>query len=250
VIRPRFNNDQGAETPSVPRPPIGGWVYVAMAALLPLVVVAQSPVAIPNELPAVAMTQLTRSLTEARAHPRSPWRDTPPINADGTVNGYVEISRGDRRKWEFRMAINARVIDRMIPEQIGGYPVNYGFVPQTISYDGDPFDVLVLGPAIPGGRMVSGVIVGLMLMSDEKGNDAKVVISPVAKGRPAHSLAESDQATIIDYFRRYKLFEPDKFSEVAGWGSVTDGLAFVNMTHAFFQECQQVSGPTCRVALR
>jgi inorganic pyrophosphatase len=221
-----------------------------MAALLPLVVVAQSPVAIPNELPAVAMTQLTRSLTEARAHPRSPWRDTPPINADGTVNGYVEISRGDRRKWEFRMAINARVIDRMIPEQIGGYPVNYGFVPQTISYDGDPFDVLVLGPAIPGGRMVSGVIVGLMLMSDEKGNDAKVVISPVAKGRPAHSLAESDQATIIDYFRRYKLFEPDKFSEVAGWGSVTDGLAFVNMTHAFFQECQQVSGPTCRVALR
>jgi inorganic pyrophosphatase len=260
VIRPRFvvsgfgrtvmDSDERAETPSVPRPSIDAWVYVAMAVLLPFVVVAQSAVAIPNELPAVAITQLTRSLAEARAYPRNPWRDTPPINADGTVNGYVEISRGDRRKWEFRMAINARVIDRMIPEQIGGYPVNYGFVPQTISYDGDPFDVLVLGPAIPGGRMVSGVIVGLMLMSDEKGNDAKVVISPVAKGRPAHSLAESDQATIIDYFRRYKLFEPDKFSEVAGWGSVTDGLAFVNMTHAFFQECQQVSGPTCRVALR
>ena len=44
-----------------------------------------------------------------------------------------------------------------IPEKIGGYPVNYGIVPQTISYDGDPFDVLVLGPAIPTGQLVKGV---------------------------------------------------------------------------------------------
>src|SRR5262247_2990486 len=119
---------------------------LAIAVLLPLVVVAQSPVAIPNELPAVATSQLTKSLAEAKKYPKHVWRDTPPINEDGTVNGYVEISRGDLRKWEFRIAMNARAIDRMIPEQIGGYPVNYGFVPQTISYDGDPFDVLVLGP--------------------------------------------------------------------------------------------------------
>ena len=250
VIHPRFNSDQRAETSSVPRPSIGGWLYVTIAVLLPFVVVAQSPVPIPNELPAGAIAQLTRSLAEAKAYPRNPWRDTPPINADGTVNGYVEISRGDRRKWEFRMATNARAIDRTIPEQIGGYPVNYGFVPQTISYDGDPFDVLVLGPPISGGRMVRGAIVGLLLMTDEKGNDAKVVISPLAKGRPAHSLTESDRATIGDYFRRYKLLEPDKFSDVSGWGSATDGLAFVKVTHAFYQECQQVSGPTCRVVPR
>ena len=129
-------------------------------------------------------------------------------------------------------------------------PATTPFVPQTISYDGDPFDVLVLGPPISGGRMVRGAIVGLLLMTDEKGNDAKVVISPLAKGRPAHSLTESDRATIGDYFRRYKLLEPDKFSEVSGWGSATDGLAFVKVTHAFYQECQQVSGPTCRVVPR
>ena len=239
VIRPRF-----------PRPSIRGWLYVAIAVLLPPIVIAQSPIAVSNELPAVATTQLTRSLAEAKTYPKHVWRDTPPINDDGTVNGYVEISRGDRRKWEFRMAANARAIDRMIPEQIGGYPVNYGFVPQTSSYDGDPFDVLVLGPPIPGGRMVRGVVVGLMLMEDEKGNDAKVVISPLAKGRPAHSLTESERATIADYFRRYKLLETDKFSTVPGWGSVADGLAFVNVTHAFFQKCRQVSGPTCRVSPR
>ena len=248
VIRPRFRHEQreeGARPSSLPRP----WVYAAIAVLLQPVAIAQSPTAISTELPAVATTQLSRSLTEAKAYSRHVWRDTPPINDDGTVNGYVEISRGDRRKWEFRMATNARAIDRMIPEQVGGYPVNYGFVPQTISYDGDPFDVLVLGPPIPGGRMVRGVIVGLILMEDEKGNDAKVVISPLAKGRPAHSLTESDRATIGDYFRRYKLFETDKFSTVPGWGSIGDGRAFVNVTHAFFQECRQVSGPTCRVAL-
>ena len=44
------------------------------------------------------------------------------------------------------MSTNERAIDRIIPKAIGGYPVNYGFVPQTVSYDGDPFDVLVLGP--------------------------------------------------------------------------------------------------------
>ena len=46
------------------------------------------------------------------------------------------------------MRANRRAIDRMIPISIGGYPVNYGFVPQTVSYDGDPFDVLVLGPPL------------------------------------------------------------------------------------------------------
>ena len=104
-----------------------------------------------RSLPAAAVAQLSRSLDAAKPHARHVWRDTPPLNADGTVNGYVEIPRDDRRKWEFDMAANARAIDRMMPETLGGYPVNYGFVPQTVSYDGDPFDVLVLGPPLTGG---------------------------------------------------------------------------------------------------
>ena len=57
---------------------------------------------------------MTRSLDEARAYGKHVWRDTPPLNDDGTVNGYVEISRGDRRKWEFRIGMNKRAIDRML----------------------------------------------------------------------------------------------------------------------------------------
>jgi inorganic pyrophosphatase len=214
----------------------------------PLALVAQTPAEISNELPAFATTQLARSLDEARAYARNPWRDTPPMNDDGTVNGYVEISRGDRRKWEFRMATNTRAIDRMIPEEVGGYPVNYGFVPQTVSYDGDPFDVLVLGPPIDGGSLVRGVIVGLMLMEDEKGYDAKVVISRATRGRPDYLLTERNRHEIGDYFERYKLFEVGKFSRVPGWGSVDEGLALVKMTHAFFEQCPKFQAPTCRIA--
>ena len=142
----------------------------------------------PPLAPATAAAQLRREpcrIEEPRWHI---WRDTPPLNADGTVNGYIEIARGDRRKWEFDMRANARAIDRMMPGDVGGYPVNYGFVPQTISYDGDPFDVLVLGPPIDGGRLVRGVIVGLMFMEDEKGLDSKVVLSRLRRdGQPLYA---------------------------------------------------------------
>jgi inorganic pyrophosphatase len=200
------------------------------------------------ELPVAAATQLSQSLAKSQVYTQHVWRDTPPINDDGTVNGYIEIARGDRTKWEFDMAANARAIDRVIPESIGGYPVNYGFVPQTVSYDGDPFDILVLGPRIEGGTLVRGSIVGVLLMNDEKGSDAKVVVSPLKNGKPEYALTGRVREEIADYFKRYKLWEPSKFSEVPGWGTSAEGLALVQMTHAFFLECRQVTAAACRVA--
>ncbi|HZL93938.1 MAG TPA: inorganic diphosphatase [Vicinamibacterales bacterium] len=199
------------------------------------------------ELPAFAATRLSTSLSESKPHAKHVWRDTPPLNEDGTVNGYIEIARGDRNKWEFDMARNARAIDRVIPENIGGFPVNYGFVPQTVSYDGDPFDILVLGPSIEGGSLIRGAIVGLLLMNDEKGYDAKVIVSPLKKGRPEYALTARVRQEIADYFKRYKLWERDKFSEVPGWGTGGEGLSLIQMTHAFFLECRQVSTTSCRI---
>jgi len=205
---------------------------------------------VPTTLPVLATTGLDRSLEAASRHASHAWRDTPPLNADGTVNGYVEIPRGDRHKWEFDMGANRRALDRTIPAEVGGYPVNYGFVPQTISYDGDPFDVLVLGPPIEGGRLVRGVIVGVMRMEDEKGLDSKVVVSPAGPdGRPLHSLTDAERQRIGGYFDRYKAHETGKFSNVAGWGGVSEGLSYVTMTHAFFETCRDHADYTCTLAI-
>jgi inorganic pyrophosphatase len=199
-------------------------------------------------LPEAAARQLARSLDGSAQHSRHVWRDTPPVNSDGTVNAYVEISRGDRRKWELNIATNRRAVDRVLPEDIGGYPVNYGFVPQTISYDGDPFDALVLGPPIGGGEMVNGVIVGLMLMEDEKGLDAKVVLSPTADdGRARYQLDDGERHRIGEYFRHYKRWEAGKFSTVPGWATAADGRAHVEVTHLFFAKCRRPSASACTV---
>ena len=221
--------------------------HLLAIAALPCVLAGQQPERPLNVLPAAASAQLARSLDAATAHSTHVWRDTRPLNEDGTVNAYVEIPRGDRRKWEFDMRANAPAIDRMIPADVGGYPVNYGFVPQTVSYDGDPFDALVLGPPVRG--LVRGVIVGVMFMEDEKGLDSKVVLSATGRdGRPAHRLTAADRRRIGDYFKRYKQHEPGAFSKVPGWGSIDEGLAYVRTTNAFFLQCRARPGQACDVA--
>jgi inorganic pyrophosphatase len=200
----------------------------------------------PHELPASATLALTKSLEAAKDHERHVWRDIAPMNPDGTINAYIEIPQGDLRKWEFDMARNERAIDRMMPDDVGGYPINYGYVPQTVSYDGDPFDALVLGPPLEGGELVRGVPVGILRMEDEKGLDSKVVLSLVdAEGRPLHGLTAAVRREVADYFRRYKQHDPTTFSRVPGWGSVSEGREFVRVTHAFFQECRTQAGSMC-----
>lgn len=199
-------------------------------------------------LPAEATARLAQSLEAATVHARHVWRDTPPTNSDGTVNAYIEIPRGDRQKWEFDMRANARGLDRVIPASVDGYPVNYGFVPQTVSYDGDPFDALVLGPPLKGGQIVRGIVVGLMYMEDEKGLDSKVVVSaPGRDGRPLHELTAADQRLIAEYFRRYKQHDAGAYSKVPGWGAVSEGRDHVRTTHAFFVKCRRHPGQPCRI---
>jgi inorganic pyrophosphatase len=220
----------------------------ALLLCVPALLAAQPSTRPPNVLPETAVAKLASSLDAARAHGRHVWRDTPPFDGENLVNAYIEIPRGERRKYEFAMKENERAIDRIIPEDVGGYPVNYGFVPQTISYDGDPFDALVLGPALAGGRLVRGRIVGLMLMEDEKGIDSKVVLSLVdASGRATHTLTAEDQKRIGDYFDAYKRHVPGGFSNVPGWGSADDGRAHVTMTNAFFRDCRERAGQPCRI---
>ena len=90
-----------------------------------------------------------------------------------------------------------------------------------------------------------------MHMTDEKGLDSKVVVSPLTRdGRPAYPLTPQDQQRIGDYFKRYKLGQPGKFSAVPGWDSPEQGQAYVQMTHAFFRDCRDRSNTACTLARR
>jgi inorganic pyrophosphatase len=179
------------------------------------------------------------------------WRDIPPAAGDGRVNAYIEIPRGELRKWEFDQALNDRRLDRVMPAAVGGYPVNYGFVPQTVSYDGDPLDVLVLGPPLQGGAVLQGIVVALFLMDDEKGADAKIVLSPSGRdGKPSFNLVHDDRERIAAFFARYKRHEPGKTSVVRGWGAAADARALLDTTHAFFRECRMSPARPCLIAAR
>ncbi len=146
------------------------------------------------------------------------------------------------------MTANARAIDRVMPPEVGGYPVNYGFVPQTISYDGDPFDVLVLGLPLAG--RTHGTRLDRGPDADGRREGARFEGRAVAvdgAGRATHTLTGEDRDRIGNYFDTYKRHEPGGFSNVPGWGSPADGLAHVRMTHAFFQRCRGTRSAPCRV---
>ena len=112
-------------------------------------------------------------------------------------------------------------------------------MPQTVSYDGDPFDVLVLGPPIEGGRWSRGVIVGLMRMEDEKGLDSKVVISRTGPdGRPLHALTADEQQRIGDYFNATSRTKRASFRRCRAGAARPKACPTSTTTHEFFTTCR------------
>ena len=177
-----------------------------------------------------------RAEAVAAAGAQNLWRDTP--YKDGAlILAYVEIPKGELRKWEFDIAKNDRVVDRTLDASLGGFPANYGFIPQTVAYDGDPLDVLVLGPALPGGSIQKTALLGIMRMDDEKGPDPKIVLAPLGPdGAPAVALTEADKARIGAWFNGYKRFETKKWAKVRGWGGQDEALSVIEETVRFLKE--------------
>jgi inorganic pyrophosphatase len=196
-----------------------------------------APASPAERLPEAARGKLAASIKAASAHASHVWRDVPAVNADGTVNVYVEIPRGSSEKWEFDMGQNRRVLDRIVPGALGGYPTGYGFVPGTIGVDGDPFDGLVIGPA-PGGEVVRGHVLGFMHMTDEKGSDGKVVITTEPDPNVRRTLfTEGEKVRIATFFNRYKAedADADTFACVPGWGDEAEALQHVRAAARLYE---------------
>jgi inorganic pyrophosphatase len=142
------------------------------------------------------------------------------------INVIVEIPmNADPIKYEIDKETGALFVDRFVSTAMH-YPCNYGYVPNTLSDDGDPVDVLVIAPfALMPGVVVRCRPIGLLRMSDEAGGDTKVLSVPIDKLTPlyrhietAGDLPESVLSQITHFFAHYKDLEPGKWVKVDGWG--------------------------------
>jgi inorganic pyrophosphatase len=141
------------------------------------------------------------------------------------VNVIIEIPmNADPVKYEVDKATGAMFVDRFMSTAMH-YPCNYGYVPHTLSGDGDPVDVLVISPY----PLITGVVVrcrpvGMLRMRDEAGEDTKLLAVPIDRLtsqyrgiRSPRDLPEARLAAITHFFQHYKDLERGKWVKVKGW---------------------------------
>lgn len=144
-------------------------------------------------------------------------------NPPEEVNVVIEIpSNSSPIKYEYDKQTGMLCVDRFLGTSMF-YPCEYGFVPQTLSEDGDPVDVLVVSPF----SLIPGVIVrcrpiGMLKMTDEAGKDTKILSVPVSKIYSKYDQIQSpedlDQLEAIEhFFKHYKDLEPGKWTKIDGW---------------------------------
>lgn len=143
-------------------------------------------------------------------------------------NVIVEIPmNADPVKYEVDKESGAVFVDRFMLTAMH-YPCNYGYIPQTISDDGDPVDVLVMAPfPIQVGAVIRCRAIGVLQMDDEAGGDAKLLAVPVDKLYPPYrhiqnteDLPSEELARIQHFFEHYKDLEKGKWVKVKGWEGV------------------------------
>jgi inorganic pyrophosphatase len=151
------------------------------------------------------------------------------------VNVIIEVPvGGEPIKYELDKASGTLFVDRFLYTPMR-YPGNYGFVPHTLSADGDPIDVLVCNTrAIVPGAVMNCRPVGVLLMEDDAGGDEKVIAVPSAKitrrYERVHSYADLPQITldqIRHFFEHYKDLEPGKWVKIKGWGDADEARRMI-----------------------
>lgn len=146
-------------------------------------------------------------------------------NVPDNINVIIEIpSHSDPVKYEVDKDTGAMFVDRFMNTAMH-YPCNYGYIPHTLSEDGDPVDVLVVTP-IPliSGSVITCRPIGVLKMTDESGEDAKVLAVPITKLcgmykniNSIHDLSPTLLKQISHFFEHYKDLEENKWVKIDGW---------------------------------
>lgn len=153
--------------------------------------------------------------------------------APDDINVVIEIPmNADPIKYEIDKETGALNVDRFIATSMY-YPCNYGFLPQSLGLDGDPADVLVVTPyPLLSGSVIRCRPVGLLRMTDESGEDSKILAVPINKLTQLYAQVMSHEDlspllinSIHHFFEHYKDLEPGKWVKVNGWGDAFEAKA-------------------------
>jgi len=170
------------------------------------------------------------------------------------VNAIVEVPiGGEPIKYELDKAAGTLVVDRFLHTPMR-YPGNYGFVPHTLSADGDPIDVLVANtrPIVPG-AVINVRPIGVLKMVDDAGRDEKILAVPTPKltKRYEHVTNYTDLPRITleqvqHFFEHYKDLEPGKWVKMGGWGDAEEARQLIRA--AIARAAQQRGKPPPKYA--
>jgi len=158
-------------------------------------------------------------------------------NAPYDVNVIIEIPIGGNPvKYELDKESGAMFVDRFLHTAMY-YPCNYGFIPHTLSDDGDAVDAAVLGqlPVISG-CVIRCRPIGVLMMEDESGIDEKILCVPVDKLHPYYANVASYRdlrpvqlEQMEHFFAHYKDLEKDKWAKVQGWGEAEQAMELIRV---------------------
>ena len=162
-------------------------------------------------------------------------RVTAGLDVPNDFNVIIEIPmNADPIKYEVDKVTGAVFVDRFMSTAMH-YPCNYGYVPNTLSGDGDPVDVLVVGrrPLMPG-CVVGARPIGVLMMEDDKGQDEKILAVPAHRLHPFWDDVEeyTDLPSILieqirHFFEHYKDLEKGKWVKVTGWADKAKAVALI-----------------------
>lgn len=172
----------------------------------------------------------------------SSGRDVP-----NEINVIIEIpSHSDPVKYEVDKETGAMFVDRFMSTAMH-YPCNYGYVPNTLSADGDPVDVLVITPyPLISGSVIRCRPVGVLKMTDESGDDAKVLAVPIDKLCPSYKKVKGPDDMpqlllhqIAHFFEHYKDLDEGKWVRVEGWGGIEDAKQEILASLAMYNDAPE-----------
>ncbi len=151
------------------------------------------------------------------------WRQIPAgANPPLELNMVIEVNSGSRSKFEYKSEWEAFVLNRIVPSSVV-FPVEYGFVPQSLCVDGDPLDIMALSFApLVVGTVAPVRVMGVLVMEDEAGLDSKI-LSVLANDRRFEGyndladVQEHQLTEILEFFETYKRLQPCSWVKVRGW---------------------------------